>query len=309
MNITAIIPTKNRAEILQECLTRLLPQLASKDEVIVADSSISDQTKSVVKKLSKIFPIIYIYEPRVGASYARNSAFKLAKNEGVAFLDDDSYVCNEWVSEVKRILEINKRSKPNVVYQGKMDQRYNHHGLFEKARLENFRYLLSLHGMSRSFNVISEIKYLFAANVFSYRRVFETLHGPFKADLFPFVGEDPEMAYHLIKNGYRIFYAPSVSVEHTKQRVTLFNSIYVAYLYGRAAALLKRIYFTDTEFLMNFATRKIQITIDDNTADFCNLQNNIFGKIYIKIYRYCCQTGYSLGYGVFWVYSFLFHVQ
>jgi len=51
MNISIIIPTKNRSDLLKICLGKVVEQISKNDEVIVIDNGSSDNTKKVIKHL------------------------------------------------------------------------------------------------------------------------------------------------------------------------------------------------------------------------------------------------------------------
>jgi glycosyltransferase involved in cell wall biosynthesis len=68
-------------------------------EVIVVDNHSVDNTKSVVDTLSHKFSnILYVQEPTVGLSHARNSGWKNAKGDYVIYLDDDGKASEHWLS-------------------------------------------------------------------------------------------------------------------------------------------------------------------------------------------------------------------
>lgn len=88
-----IIPTRNRAHLLQRVLTHLAAQNypTQKFEVIVVDNDPQDnQTLQLVKKLQPSMKNLkYLSEPQRGASPARNAGSKHAKFPHLIFIDDD----------------------------------------------------------------------------------------------------------------------------------------------------------------------------------------------------------------------------
>ncbi len=91
-NISVIIPTFNRYNLLQRALESVYTQSLLPMEVIVVDDGSTDQTKEIQKE----FPnIIYIYQTNSGVSAARNKGITRAEGEWIAFLDDD----DEWEKE------------------------------------------------------------------------------------------------------------------------------------------------------------------------------------------------------------------
>jgi glycosyltransferase involved in cell wall biosynthesis len=92
--ISVIIPTYNRATLLELTINSFLqvdyPQ--DKIEIIISDNNSSDGTKEVVSRIIEkegTSRIRYVFEPRQGVHYARNTASFLAKFEILYFTDDD----------------------------------------------------------------------------------------------------------------------------------------------------------------------------------------------------------------------------
>lgn len=92
--ISVIIPTYNRAETLRITLDSLIAQNYPADmyEMIVADNNSTDDTRSVVESFmdnEKGVKVRYMFEPRQGVHYARNSAARIALYELLYYTDDD----------------------------------------------------------------------------------------------------------------------------------------------------------------------------------------------------------------------------
>ncbi|EMA52239.1 family 2 glycosyl transferase [Halococcus salifodinae DSM 8989] len=87
-----VLPTHNRADVLQRALDSVLEQTHENIEVIVVDDASTDATESVVDEYDDD-RIIYIqHEKSHGGSGARNTGIEKASGAFVAFLDDD----DEW---------------------------------------------------------------------------------------------------------------------------------------------------------------------------------------------------------------------
>jgi glycosyltransferase involved in cell wall biosynthesis len=86
MQISVIIPTYNRYELLKRALTSVYAQTFQPAEVIVVDDGSSDATYNIKND----FPnIIYIRQENKGVSNARNVGIKQASCQWMAFLDSD----------------------------------------------------------------------------------------------------------------------------------------------------------------------------------------------------------------------------
>lgn len=88
-----IICTRNRADLLKECLNSLKSnEFQSCDfEVLVIDNGSEDSTKQVFESFENYFTqLLYFFEAKVGLSVARNRGIREAKSDWLVFLDDDA---------------------------------------------------------------------------------------------------------------------------------------------------------------------------------------------------------------------------
>jgi len=103
MQLSIIIPTYNRAKILDECLKRLDNQdfMKNEFEVIIVDDGSNDSTKVVVKTAQKklSIQITYLYQKNQGQGIARNYALRYAKGGIIAFIGDDILVLPDFVKQ------------------------------------------------------------------------------------------------------------------------------------------------------------------------------------------------------------------
>ena len=91
MSVSTIIPTYNRADMIERAVRSVLSQSRPKDEVIVVDDGSTDDTmKALGPYMERIIPIVIQHS---GAGAARNYGVERARNELVAFLDSD----DEWM--------------------------------------------------------------------------------------------------------------------------------------------------------------------------------------------------------------------
>jgi Glycosyltransferases involved in cell wall biogenesis len=92
MAISIIIPSYNRADLLQRTLSSIASQTSSDWECIVVDDFSKDNTKEVVEDLMKSNPQIsyYLNSHKKGAQGARNTGLDHAKYHWVIFFDSDN---------------------------------------------------------------------------------------------------------------------------------------------------------------------------------------------------------------------------
>lgn len=104
MNITVVIPTYNRYEVLQRALKSVYSQSYIPSEVIVVDDGSTDNTSQITKQ----FPHVkYFFQKNSGVSSARNIGIKKSTNDWIAFLDSD----DEWhIDKLKEHVKFHKQN-------------------------------------------------------------------------------------------------------------------------------------------------------------------------------------------------------
>ena len=99
--ISVIIPTYNSARTLP----RAIKSAGGADEIIVVDDASTDDTQSVLSKLTKNLPNIKVIrnDYNVGADKSRNAGLKAVGSKWVTFLDADDYLSNQSIKRFKSI--------------------------------------------------------------------------------------------------------------------------------------------------------------------------------------------------------------
>lgn len=107
--ISVIMPTYNRAYIIEKAIDSILNQTYKNLELIIIDDCSSDNTEDVIKKY-KDKRLKYIkLEKNSGANYARNIGIDNAKGEYITFQDSDDLSFNNRLE-----VELNELLKNNV---------------------------------------------------------------------------------------------------------------------------------------------------------------------------------------------------
>lgn len=118
MEVSIIIPTHNRAEMLKEAINSVLSQTFTDYEVIVISDGSTDETDTVMAQFAaRDNRIKYIsYKPAVNGGHARNRGILAAKGKYIAFLDDD----DTWYSDKleKQIKIFNNNTEIGLVTTG-----------------------------------------------------------------------------------------------------------------------------------------------------------------------------------------------
>jgi glycosyltransferase involved in cell wall biosynthesis len=96
--VTVVVPTRDRVEMLERCLATLRADLGGDDEIVVADSASADP--AAVVATAERFGARVVRCDRAGASLARNSGWRQARHELVAFIDDDVRVHRGWADAI-----------------------------------------------------------------------------------------------------------------------------------------------------------------------------------------------------------------
>jgi len=115
--VSVIIPTYNRAHLIDKAINSVLSQTYQDYEIIIVDDASTDNTKEVVKDFTDS-RISYIFHTNnLDISAARNSGIKASQGKYIALLDSD----DEWLPEKldKQINKFEKESlKIGVIYTG-----------------------------------------------------------------------------------------------------------------------------------------------------------------------------------------------
>lgn len=115
--VSAIIPTKNRADDLQLTVRTLLEQTEPPGEIVIVDQSPDEQSHEAVQAEFRSFrtrvPILpdlkYLRDASiVGVSVARNRAMTLATKDVWLFLDDDVVLEPEFIAELMHVYRGNE---------------------------------------------------------------------------------------------------------------------------------------------------------------------------------------------------------
>jgi len=204
MKVSVIIVTRNRADMLKNCLNSLVRQTKKLDEVIIVDNNSDDHTKDLVNNFNKKLPIKYIFEPRIGTPIARNTGIKNARYDIIAFIDDDCVADENWIKEIKRL---NKIYSSNFIFQGISLNPYKNNLFAETTKLlEEFCYFK---------NKNKHIKNLDSRNISLDKRIFKKLEQYFDVSFSKFnCGEDTDLGFKLQLEGCKILYVPKIVVTH-----------------------------------------------------------------------------------------------
>lgn len=117
VEISVIICTLNRPHCLPLAVESVLDQTLACDryEIIIVDNGSAVETEHLVRsKFLGIPNIRYVRERTLGLSSARNTGWREAVGQYVAYLDDDATASRPWLELILRVFE-KERPKPGCV--------------------------------------------------------------------------------------------------------------------------------------------------------------------------------------------------
>jgi glycosyltransferase involved in cell wall biosynthesis len=115
--VSVIIPTYNRSDLLSRAIRSVLNQTYRNFELIIVDDGSTDNTKQIVGEYQKKDKrIIYIWEKNSGGpAKPKNTGIQNSKGKYIAFLDDD----DEWLSKkLEKQIKLFKISDKNLGFIG-----------------------------------------------------------------------------------------------------------------------------------------------------------------------------------------------
>jgi glycosyltransferase involved in cell wall biosynthesis len=107
--VSIVICCHNSAQRLEPTLAHLVAQQVKDGipwEVILIDNASTDNTAEFARACWSLttVPLHIISEPRLGLIYARERGFSEANYEFISFIDDDNWVCPEWVNTIFELM-------------------------------------------------------------------------------------------------------------------------------------------------------------------------------------------------------------
>jgi glycosyltransferase involved in cell wall biosynthesis len=110
--VSVIIPTYNRAALLDEALKSVVAQTYRPIECIVVDDGSTDSTEDVLRRYSDFqsldFTLIVIKQENGGAQKARNNGTAISKGEFIQYLDSDDLLYSKKILRQVTYLQNNQ---------------------------------------------------------------------------------------------------------------------------------------------------------------------------------------------------------
>lgn len=214
IDISVIIPTYNRKQLLREVILSLFQQSYTKDryEIIVVDNSSTDGTDQLILELQKNAPckIIYYKKDNKGPAAAQNLGIKKAKGGIIAFTDSDCLAHVDWLRNGIRHFT----SDDIAFVSGRVFPKPNQTVSF----FSPFQELTEEHPFYPTLNIF-------------YRRDILTSFGGFEEGHFStdreraVPGHDTIFAWRVKRQGLRNYFAEDVIIYHEIHRLKLLDLV------------------------------------------------------------------------------------
>lgn len=243
--VSIVICCHNSAVRLPDTIARINAQRVPENinwEVLIVDNASTDNTAEIAKQCWAYRPGVrfeVVQEDRIGLVNARICGFSHTKYDVVSFIDDDNWICDEWVTIVAKVFNHN----PTVGVCGS----YNEAAFEESAPFwfEQFSrsYAVGSQGVSAG-DISGERGVVFGAGMSVRKNAWNDLMGnDFQFYLVGrqgrrlLCGEDYELSLALGLAGWKVWYEPQLTLKHylPEQRLD--------WMYLRR--MIKRVGYTD----------------------------------------------------------------
>jgi glycosyltransferase involved in cell wall biosynthesis len=224
---SVVICTYNRAALLANAIDSIFKQDYPRDkfEIIIIDNDSPDDTAEVVARYARqsSVPFSYHVETRKGTSHARNLGVAKARNDYIAFLDDDETAAPNWLASFDQVINDHKA----LVVGGRYEKVFADG--FVPPDWFNFQYVKGLFGVNyrewgkkETVFRIDKSYYLAAGNSAYARQLFQYF-GSYSTQLghvgtISFAGEETYFNMVLEKHGIPIFYTDAAVIYHHIER-------------------------------------------------------------------------------------------
>ena len=207
VDVSVIIPTHNRCEILQLCLRELAQQTypIEKFEVIVVADGCSDNTVQYLEGNISPLTIKVLIRPGNGPAAARNAGARIARSDLFLFIDDDVI---PGVNLLQSHVDVHKQNN-NVVAVGPYIPPKP--GRSDYFLTETYEFWQELFKQMETADGVARFQFVLGGNLSISKTFFDDVAG-FNETLK--VMEDGELGYRLLKNGAKFCYAKEASAMH-----------------------------------------------------------------------------------------------
>ncbi|AZA82523.1 glycosyltransferase family 2 protein [Chryseobacterium lactis] len=250
MKLSVIIVNYNVTQLLKSCLLSIQKYVKELDyEIIVIDNASTDSSWG---DLIPEFPTVHFIssENNGGFSKANNQAIQTATGEYLLLLNPDTELEGFYMKELidfadshtdfggmgvhmhdaeGNFLPESKRSVPDMFN--------SFEKLFTSFKKKNSR---SYYRNDIEETAIAEVEVVTGAFLLIKREVYQNIGG--LDDAYFMYGEDIDLCYTLLRNGYRNYYYGKASILHHKGESTVKDEVYLSRFYGAMQIFIDKYY-------------------------------------------------------------------
>lgn len=250
MKLSVIIVNYNVTQLLRNCLLSLQKYIQEVEyEILVIDNASADSSwKELIPEFSDVQFIAS--EVNGGFSKANNQAIQKAKGEYLLLLNPDTEFEGFYMKELLdfadsktdfgcmgvrmhdaegNFLPESKRSVPDMFN--------SFEKLFTNFRKNNSK---SYYRNDLEENEIAEVEVITGAFLLAKKEVYQKIGGLDEA--YFMYGEDIDLCYTFLRNGYKNFYYGKASILHHKGESTIRDEVYLERFYGAMQIFIDKYY-------------------------------------------------------------------
>lgn len=266
ITVSVVIVNYNVRFFLEQCLLSVQEALTGiNSEIIVVDNASKDDSCSMLKSNFKEVVLIENKE-NVGFSKANNQGVAIAKGKWILILNPDTVLAEDTLHHVLQFA-LNKEKigavgvqfmdgsacflpeckrgipTPKVAF-GKLFG-------FPKSAIHTY------YAASVEPDEISEVKILTGAFMLLKKEIYQEVNG--FDEVYFMYGEDIDLSYKIIKNGYTNYYFGKTKIIHYKGESTIKNKKYLQRFYGAMEIFYKKHFKVNRllNFLMSVAIKSL----------------------------------------------------
>lgn len=212
--VSIVILNFNGANYTENCLRSLLQTMYPQFEIILIDNASTDRSFENISKLFGFNSSLILIKNQLNLGFAggNNLGAKIAKGKYVVFLNNDTEVCSDWLTELVKVME----SDPSIgAAQSKLL-------LFDKKTFDSSGDMVTVFGESfcrgkfekdeGQYNKVEEVFAARGATMIVRRDLFCEVGG-FDEKFF-LTCEDTDLSWRMRLAGSKIFYVPTSVVYH-----------------------------------------------------------------------------------------------
>jgi GT2 family glycosyltransferase len=263
-----IIPSRERPQLVRECVGSILAGDRLPHEIVVVDQSRAENRWLADLGSVDGCRVLYRHSSATGVSAARNEGSELAGQEILVFTDDDIVVAPDWLGTIFRAASDRADSE---LISGRVRSVDTPGGGFAPSLIDD--------DSSKVYEGRIWTDVLFSGNMAFSRSIFDRL-GQFDTRLGAggryLSAADNDYCFRALEAGYRIRYAPDAIVYHQAWRKqTHYPRLMWRYGVGQGAYLTKHVRLSDRYTLMRL---RDALVFDVKAARYERAENPLTSK-------------------------------